>query len=65
MSQSFLFALVIVAALAAIVISNGIPEKFYVIREPMSESIYADPVEFTRVNIKDYVSVFDGQDRVF
>lgn len=65
MSQSFLFALVIVVVLIAVTISQSIPEKFYVIREPMSQVIMADPVEFTRRNIKDYASVFDGQDRVF
>ena len=68
MTQSFLFALVVVAILLVIVMRRGIPEKFFVVTEPESKVIMtqmADPVEFARVNITDYTPVDDSQEYVF
>lgn len=65
MSRSILFGFIIVLILLAVVYNHGIPETFFVLKEPMSRTIEIDPVELTRLNIKDYQPVFDGKDRVF
>jgi len=65
MSQSFLFALVIVLILAIIVARKEIPERFFVIEDTAPQATMADPIEFVRAEITDYASVYDGRDYVF
>lgn len=65
MSQSFLFALVVVIVLVIIVARKEIPERFFILQDPVPMNVLADPLEFARLEITDYASVYDGQDYVF
>jgi len=65
MNQSFLYGIVIVVALLAITMSRLTPETFIIMREPLSQQVIADPIEFARRTITDYASVYDGRDYVF
>lgn len=65
MSQSFLFALVVVLILVIIIARKEVPERFFVITDPLPQTVRADPLELARVSITDYAPVYDGQDYVF